>query len=89
MSRFIGEIFGNKIDGRVFLIAKHRALPGGSSGALHRPDIAARWYVFSANGAALIASPPQVRTQDGFVRRRNGFAVANVLVVASRDDGLV
>jgi len=30
--------------------------------------------------------PPQVRTQDGFVRRRNGFAVANVLVVASRDD---
>ncbi len=30
--------------------------------------------------------PPQVRTQEGFVRRRNGFAVANVLVVASRDD---
>jgi len=47
---------GNKIDRWVFLIAKHRALPGGSSGALHRPEIAARWYVFSANSAALIAS---------------------------------
>jgi hypothetical protein len=29
------------------------------------------------------ASPPRVRTQDGFVRRRNGFAVANLQSAAA------
>src|SRR6476646_8665345 len=29
-------------------------------------------------------SPPQVRTQDGFVRRRNGFAGANLIQSAAR-----
>jgi hypothetical protein len=29
-------------------------------------------------------SPPQVRTQDGFVRRRNGFAGANLIQSPSR-----
>ena len=35
-------------------------------------------YLFSAKGAVSIPSPPQVRTRGGFVRRRNGFAVANL-----------
>jgi len=43
-----------------------------------RRAVAALWYLFGANGASFIASPPQVRTRDGFVRRRNGFAVANL-----------
>ncbi len=43
-----------------------------------RRAVATLWYLFSANGASFIASPPQVRTRDGFVRRRNGFAVANL-----------
>ena len=43
-----------------------------------RRAVAALWYLFSANGASFIASPPQVRTRDGFVRTRNGFAVANL-----------
>ena len=42
-----------------------------------RRAAAALWPLFSANGASFIASPPQVRTRDGFVRRRNGF-VANL-----------
>ncbi len=42
-----------------------------------RRAVAALWYLFSVNGASFIASPPQVRTRDGFVPRRNGFAVAN------------
>ena len=29
-------------------------------------------------------SPPQVRTQDGFVRRRNGFGGANLIQSPSR-----
>ena len=32
----------------------------------------------SAENAAFIASAPQVRTRDGFVRRRHGFAVVNL-----------